>query len=800
MSFKHYQQRDAMDCGPTCLRMVAKHHGRLYPLPLLRDWCFIDREGVSLAGISEAAERVGLRTMAVRIDFEMLAENAPLPCIVHWNQNHFIVVYRCTTTQVWVADPGAGKFKLSKSEFLQGWTPKQSAPQIAFESLSADSIQEIEGGFIQSNNNSSAQANRVVFERKPPEIAIQQKGIALLIEPTPDFYTEDDDDGNFKSAWNTEDTNFSFLLAYLRPYKRLVVQLGLGLLAGSGLQLLFPLLTQAVIDVGIEQHNLSFVYIVLAGQVMLFLSQAAVEFIRAWILLHISTRINIALISDFLLKLLQLPIGFFETKTTGDLMQRIGDHHRIEQFLTGQSLNTLFSLFNLVVFGAVILGYNPLIFCIVMGVNGLYGAWIYLFLKRRKELDYKRFNLSARNQGQLMELIGGVQEIKLANAERSKRWEWERTQARLFATSVQGLGLEQWQQAGGMLLQQAKDVLITFIAAKAVIDGSLTLGMMLALQYIVAQLNSPLQQLIGFVRGAQDAKISLERLSEIHINASENSNTTTAHNDFSLPQTAAENLTGANNADKSDAESNALRTANLSFRYGSSASPLVLNDLSLLIPRGKTTAIVGSSGSGKTTLLKLLLKFYPPSSGNIAVGSSDFAQLDNAAWRAKCGVVMQDGYIFSDTIARNIALGDENIDYALLNHAAEVANIREFVKELPQGWQTKIGSDGLGLSGGQKQRLLIARAVYKHPDYVFFDEATSSLDAHNERVIMENLAAFCAGRTVVVVAHRLSTVKNADQIVVLEKGKIAELGTHTELTAKRGAYYNLVKNQLELGN
>ncbi len=517
---------------------------------------------------------------------------------------------------------------------------------------------------------------------------------------------------------------------------------------------------------------------------MLFLAQLTVEFLRAWILLHISTRINIALISNFLLKLLQLPIGFFESKTTGDLMQRIGDHHRIEQFLTGQSLSTLFSLFNFVVFGAVILFYSPTIFVLVLTTNVLYGLWVWGFMRQRKILDYKRFNLQAQNNGQIMELLGGVQELKLANAERQKRWEWERVQVKLFRTSVKGMGLEQLQQVGGTLLQQGKDVIITFIAAKAVIDGQLSLGMMLALQYIVGQLNAPLMQFIGFMRAAQDAKISLERLGEIHSLPAENKRAEGSSN----------SLLWAEAAD--------IELVNLSFRYGSLSSPLVLSDLSLTIPAGKTTAIVGTSGSGKTTLLKLLLRFYPPTSGDIRLGANgSLSQTDHYAWRARCGVVMQEGFIFSDTIARNIALGDDDqIDYMRLHEAARIANIDEFVADLPLGYQSKIGGDGLGISGGQKQRLLIARAVYKQPEYIFFDEATSSLDANNERLIMQNLSAFNTGRTVVVVAHRLSTVRNADQIIVLERGKVIEQGTHAQLSALRGAYYGLVKNQLELGN
>jgi ATP-binding cassette, subfamily B, bacterial len=753
MPFKHYQQRDTMDCGPTCLQMVARHHGRYFPQHLLRDWCYIDREGVSLAGISEAAERIGFRTIAVKIDYEKMCADAPMPCVVHWNQNHFVVVYRITAKHVWVADPSAGKFKLTRSEFCIGANPRGRP---------TDNDLSRGGENVQIVNNTAAGDEGLVL---------------LLLEPTPNFYQEDSDMPTIGEGWGTA----AFMLDYLRPYTRLIAQLGLGLLVGSMLQLLFPLLTQSLMDVGVANADVPFLYVVLLGQAILFFAQMTVEMLRAWILLHISTRLNIALISDFLLKLLRLPIGFFETKTTGDLMQRIGDHHRIEHFLTGQSLSTLFSLFNIVVFGAMMLYYSPPIFGLVVAANFLYVLWIWFFLAQRKKLDYKRFNLMSQNNGQVMELLGGIQEVKLANAERQKRWEWEQTQIRLFRVSTDGLRLEQMQQVGGTVLQQGKDILITFIAAKAVIDGSLSLGAMLAMQYMVGQLNAPLQQIVGFIRAAQDAKISLERLGEIH-HAQDEDTTRTTTGSVALSYQKAD-----------------LHLKNLSFRYGGPSSPLVLNDLTLTIPQGKTTAIVGASGSGKTTLIKLLLKFYPPTSGDILYDDVSLTQIDSHAWRNECGVVMQDGYIFSDSIARNIALGEDTIDYTRLNEAAHIANIKAFVTDLPLGFQTKIGSDGLGLSGGQRQRLLIARAVYKAPNYVFFDEATSSLDANNERSIVENLATFGVGRTVVVVAHRLSTVRNADQIIVLERGQVVEQGNHHTLAALRGKYYELVKNQLELG-
>ncbi|MCB9328268.1 MAG: peptidase domain-containing ABC transporter [Lewinellaceae bacterium] len=727
-NFPFYKQLDSMDCGPTCLRMVAKFHGKSYSLPFLREKCYIDRAGVSLKGISEAAELIGLRTMAVKVPLydpnkdDAVLSNAPLPCIVHWNQNHFVVVYKITKNKVFIADPASGKHTLSHTEF----------------------------------NNSY--------------ISDGDKGVALLIETTPEFYKTEFDDESKRG--------FSFLFRYLTPHHKLMVQLVIGLFLGMIFQLIFPFLTQSLVDVGIDTRDLNFVYIVLAGQLMLFFGQTVVRFIQSWILLHISVRINVSLISDFLIKLMKLPLGFFDAKNTGDLLQRIGDHKRIESFLTQSTLSVLLSVLNLFVFGIVLAYYSLQIFTIFLISSVLYVLWIFVFLKKRKEIDYKAFQQMSDNQDSLIEIIQGMPEIKLQGSQLKRRWKWAGIQAKLFRVQMKSLTISQYQDAGALSINQLKDIIITFIAARSVIEGSLTLGMMLAIQYIIGQLNGPLQQLIGFVRSAQDASISLERLSEIHNNKNEESGDVSKFNEIPDGDIIIENL---------------------SFSY-TPISDEVLKNVSLTIPRGKTTAIVGTSGSGKTTLIKLLLGFYEPTKGRISISNTPLNQIYQKVWRAQCGVVMQDGFIFSDTIANNIAESDDNTNLTKVMSAATTANIFEFVQSLPLGFNTMIGAKGNGISQGQKQRLFIARAVYKDPDFLFFDEATNALDANNEKIIMNNLNTFFEGRTAIVVAHRLSTVKHADQIIVLENGCIVESGTHTELVDKKGSYFTLVKNQLDLGS
>jgi len=726
-----------MDCGPTCLHMVAKFYGKNHTLQSLRSKAFISRSGVSMLGLSDAAESIGFRTRGYRITWEQLRDEVPLPCIVHWNQRHFVVVYdikkrkftrESNAYDVFVADPASGLLKYSEEEFLKCWYSTR---------------------------------NEGVHE-----------GTALLLEPTPDFYNEDDE--------GTGKLKFLYLLNYIRPYKKYIFQLMLGMLTASIISLIFPFLTQALVDTGIGNSNISFVVMVLVAQLILTLSQTANGFLRNWINLHVTSRVSISLISDFLIKLMKLPISFFDVKLIGDIMQRIGDHNRIKTFLTDSLISIIFAVITLVMYTFIMATYNFGILGVFFLGSIMYVGWVMIFLKRRRELDYKRFQQSAANQSNIVQLVTGMQEIKLNGCEKQKRWEWERIQIKLFKVSLKGMMLNQNQQIGATLINQAKDIFISYLSARAVISGEMTLGMMMSVQYIIGQLNAPIQQFIGFTQAAQDARISLERLGEIHNRDDEEK----PEDDkiLEIPQ------------DKD------LEIKNLVFQYEGPESEKVLNNISLVIPAKKITAIVGLSGSGKTTLIKLLLGFYNPVKGEIYLGKTRLDRYSQSQWRKKCGVVMQEGFVFSDTIAGNVGLIDDIPDKQKLIKATETANIKEFVESLPLGYNTKIGNDGHGLSSGQRQRILIARAVYKEPDFIFFDEATNALDAKNEKTIMENLNSFFEDKTVVVVAHRLSTVKNADQIIVLEKGKIVEKGSHKNLVGMKGSYYNLVKDQLELEN
>ncbi|WP_299260921.1 peptidase domain-containing ABC transporter [uncultured Aquimarina sp.] len=730
--FPFYKQAESKDCGPTCIKIIAKHYGKVLNTQKLRSLSETTREGSSLLGLSEAVESIGFRSLGVKLSLDQLLE-VPLPCIVHWNKVHYVVVYKIKTTRkgsmtIYVSDPAHGLITYTKEEFIKAWI-----------------------------GNNADQTT--------------EEGVALLVEPTPKFYNDNLDEKD-------EEFGFKFISKYVFKYKKFIIQLILGLTAGSLLQLITPFLTQSIVDVGIANEDIDFVYLVLIAQLSLFVGRTLIDVLRSWILLHLSTRINISLISDFFIKLMNLPISYFDVKMTGDLLQRINDHKRIEQILTMSSLNVLFSMVNLIVFSIVLIYYSFSIFAVFAIGSAFYFAWILIFFKKRKKLDYKRFSQISEEQSKVIELVNGMQEIKLHNAEKRKRWNWEFVQAKLFKISIENLALEQYQSVGSAFINELKNILITVLSAVLVIDGEITLGMMLAITSIVGQLNAPITQLINFLRELQDAQISLERLGEIH-----------------------------NKEDEEKAGDEKLRDIpgnsgfdikNLSFRYVGSDKP-VLQNLDLLIPANKITAVVGVSGSGKTTLMKLLLKFYEPDDGQIFIGSHDLQNVSQKAWRDQFGVVMQEGYIFNDTIANNIAVGEDYVDKKKLAHAVDVANIKEFVESLPLSYNTKIGMEGVGLSTGQKQRLFIARAVYKNPKFLFFDEATSALDANNEKVIMEKLDTFFKDKTVMVIAHRLSTVKNADQIVVLDRGEIIEVGNHESLIKEKGSYYNLVKNQLELG-
>ena len=732
--FPLYRQHDSMQCGVTCLRMICAYWGKEYPAEYLDRLCGASREGVSLLGISETAAELGLKSVCARLTTGQLAE-VELPAILHWNQNHFVVLYKISRkrggkTVYHVADPGKGLRQYDGPSFEAGWIETRSRGE--------------------------------------------DKGIAMLAQPTPAFFSK-------RVPGKTERRSFTFLLGYLKRYRYYFGQVFLGLAVGSLLQLLFPFLTQAIVDLGIDHEDLGLIWLILLGQLALVTSQTALDFIQRWILLHVSMRVNISLVSDFFIKLLRLPMGFFDTRLMGDLMQRMGDHKRVEQYLTNEALTVLFSLLTFLVFGGVLLVYDPLIFAVFVAGSLLYGLWIAFFLGKRKRIDYELFEKEAENNNKTYRFITTMQEIKLQDCEQRRRWEWEDVQAGLFRVQAKSLKLRQAQEAGGILITQVKNILVTVLAATAVFNGQMTLGMMLAVQYIIGQLNRPVEQLMRFIYASQDVKISLDRINEIHGQMEE--------------EDGSESLKAYPDGEPGDLS---LRRAD--FSYDPHAPRKTIDGVSLTIPRGKVTAIVGTSGSGKTTLVKLLLGFYPLLSGEIRVGRTPLGQLNKKWWRRQCGVVMQDGVIFSESIARNIAVDDGPIDTARLARAVEIANIKEFIQSLPLRYDTVIGPDGIGLSQGQKQRVLIARAVYKDPDYIFLDEATNALDANNEQAIVRNLDTFYKGKTVVIVAHRLSTVRHADQIIVIERGKIIETGDHQSLIDRRGAYYRLVSNQLELGN
>lgn len=733
--FPFYIQPDSMDCGPTSLKMVAEYYGKKISLDKLRSITYAVKDGVSLLSISEAAETIGFKTVGGSITYNKLEKEALLPCIAHWNQEHFVVIYKIKSksifgkqAKIFVANPSIGKVVYSKEEFNNHWISTQTKGE--------------------------------------------SRGIVLLLEPTKEFYKQKND--------KAKNTSLKFLFKYFIRYKYLFGQLLLGLVLGSLFQLILPFLTQAIVDTGIENKNIPFIYLILFAQLILVMSRASVEFIRRWILLHISIRVNISLISDFLIKLMKLPMSYFDTKQTGDIIQRIADHERVENFLTAKSLNTIFSFFTLIIFGIVLWIYSLKIFIIFFIGSIMYTFWILTFLKKRRQLDYKHFENEAKEQTKTYQLIQGMQEIKLQNSEVRRRWEWEDIKAELYKLNIASLSLEQKQEAGNVLINETKNIVITIVAALAVINNEMSLGMMLATQYIIGQLTLPIEQTVNLIRDLQDTKISLERINEIHQKQDENYGKELEHRRVLKDKNIIIN--------------------SLTFQYEGPHSPKVLDKINLHIPKGQVTAIVGASGSGKTTLIKLLLGYYNPTKGDIIIDGKNFNTFNTTWWRKQCGAVMQDGYIFSESIANNIVASDTIIDKKKLLYASKMANIHDFINTLPLKYNTIIGAEGQGVSQGQKQRLLIARIIYKNPDFIFLDEATNALDADNERTILKNLEKFYQDKTVIVVAHRLSTVKNADQIVVLNKGKISEIGTHVELTKQKGEYFNLVKNQLELGN
>lgn len=729
MKFPFVKQHDSMQCGIACMCMICRHLGKNLSLQFLEKHCHPSKEGVSLKGISDLCDALHLDCVAGKVSVNEL-EECPLPCILHWNQNHFVVLYKIDRrgSRFWIADPGKGKYRLDAREFISHW--------------------------ISTSSGNSA------------------KGVAMFFEKTDGF-------DNLIPCNSDERRSFRFLLAYLRQYRRYFLQIFLSLALGCLLQLILPFLTQWIVDIGISHSDIKFIWLVLLGELMIVAGRTATDFIRRWLLMHISMRINISLVSDFFIKLLKLPMAFFDTKLMGDLLQRIGDHSRVQNFLTGQVLGIIFSFLSFIIFGFVLFFYNPLIFAVYAAGSICYAIWISSFLRKRKVLDYELFERQAVNQNKTYQFITSMQEIKLQDCERRRRWEWEDAQAALFEVQLKSLKLQQTQEAGSIFINEVKNIVITVFAATAVISGQMTLGAMLAVQYIIGQLNAPVEQFMSFIYSLQDVRISLERINEIH-------------------QGKNEEPAEGRASDFTDGKSISLR--NVDFKYDPHSLGKTLERVSFEIPEGKVTAIVGASGSGKTTLIKLMLGYYPVMSGSVSIAGRDINGYNLKWWRRQCGVVMQDGVIFSESIARNIAVDDGEIDVDRLEKAARIANIHDYVMGLPLKYNTLVGRDGVGLSQGQKQRILIARAVYKNPAFIFLDEATNALDAKNERAIVENLNEFYKGRTVVVVAHRLSTVRNADRIIVLDAGRVVESGCHSSLIDKKGAYFNLVKNQLELGS
>jgi len=732
--FPFYKQVDQHDCGPICLKIISKYFGRNFSPEHLRDLCKITPNGISGKSLMSGAESLGFQTVPASITYQVLSEQAPLPCIAHWRDRHFLVVYKVERDKVYVADPSHGLIQYNKREFIEAW-----------------------------QNNKKADDN--------------SEGIIILLEPTAKFY-------------NQENTDFSKglrgILPYLKNYTKYILQVFIGLIAGSLIQLILPFITQKLVDQGINLGNISFVYILLLAQLMLFSSSVFLTVIRSWLLLYVGARVNMLIASDYLVKLLNKTVSFFDSKTPGDILQRINESSRIETFLVSAPIS-LFSYINALIFLFVLAYYSITILIIFLIGILLYTIWVWLFMKKRAELDFKRFDASSGLSSKLIQMVSGIQEVKVNSSEKKHVKSWEKVRVQYFKTSISTLTLTQLQSVGGDVINELKNIFITFTAAILVMDGKITLGGMLAIQYIIGQVNTPLLSLIDFFRTVQDAKLSMERFNDI---------------DFVTPE---EKILTDQTLIKLPKETFDIQFKDINFSYVNDQNKLVLKDINLHIPAGKITAIVGDSGSGKTTLLKLLLKLYLPTAGDIMVGDYNLKHISSKSWRSLCGTVMQDGYIFSDTISENIteSASEESIDVEKLLRSVKLANIEEMINSLPAGFNTLIGaagSSGRTLSGGQRQRVLIARAVYKNPKFLFFDEATSALDANNERVIVNNLKEFYKGKTVIVVAHRLSTVREADQIIVLEKGEIKEMGKHEDLIEKKGAYYTLIKNQLELGN
>lgn len=716
-------QMDSQDCGPASLKIIAKHFGKFYSLQFMRDRCGITKEGVSLLDLSTGAESIGLRTLAIKCTIDDVVNSIPFPAIVFWKESHFIVVYHSDKKHVWVSDPAKGRIKYSHEEFKRGWYQKG-----------------------------------------------ENRGVLLAVEPTVGFKESEAERKQKKNS-------FSGILKYFLPYGRNFGLIFIIMLIVTALQGMLPFISKAVIDVGIKTSDVKFIHMVLIGNISILLSVMIFNVLRDWILLHITARVNIALISDYLIKLMKLPVTFFENKLLGDILQRAQDHERIRSFIMNNSLALIFSTLTFVVFAVILLIYNAIIFYIFLAGSILYVCWVLLFLSIRKKLDWEYFELLSRNQSYWVETVSAIQDIKIYNYEKHRRWKWEEIQARLYHVNKRVLAVTNAQNLGAQFVESIKNMGIVFFCAMAVIKGDITFGVMISTQFIIGMLNGPLVQFINFVVGAQYAKISFLRINEIR-GLEDEEELLSIGSTTILP------------------EKKTITLENVHFQYTQNA-PLVLRNIYLQIPENKITAIVGGSGSGKSTLLKLLVRLYKPSYGEIKMDTMNVNAINLRQWREMCGVVMQDGKMFSDTILNNIVLDDAHIDYDRLHEVCRIAQMEDEINAMPKGFETAIGETGRGLSGGQKQRLLIARALYRNPKFLFLDEATNALDSINERKIVEALNGAFQQRTVVVIAHRLSTIRNADQIVVLDKGHIVEIGNHETLMEKKGRYHALVSSQLQ---
>ena len=728
-SFRQVFQTDSMDCGAACLCMIARHYGKKYSMRFFRENAHISREGISMLGLSMAAEKVGFRTLSAKITVEQLAEQIALPCILHWDGRHYVVCHRVSgkgSDRVFhICDPAIGKIRVRGDELRSHW-------------LSG-------------------------------HLGEEEVGLAMQLEPAPDFREKQPEDP-------ADGFGLLFFSRYILPHKWQLAGLLFGALVVMTMGYFLPFISQSVVDIGILGRNMDFIVLMMAMQLMISFSQTTVMFMQGWVSLHVNTVINVRLISDYLGKLARMPLPFFEVRTLGDILQRIGDHDRIKSFLMNDLTDIVFATVTFVTFSVVLGIYNWRILAIFLLGNTAYALWVVSFMHYRRELDNRVFQQSATLQNNMVQFIRGMQEIKLNNLEERKCREWESLQAGLYRLGRRGLMIGQVQQAGLLVFSTTTGIAISYMTARRVVDGEMTLGMMTSLSFILGQVSGPIGSFIGFIQRYQDARISLERLGDIHARKEGGMDEGTGRN--GMP-------TGKD-----------IRFRNVSFSYNGMDRDMVLKDISFTIPQGHVTAIVGRSGCGKTTLMKLMQGFYQPVHGTVEVGGTPLPDISLREWRTHLGAVMQDGYIFSDSIAGNVAV-DEDADMARVEDALEAVNMKGFVHSLPNGTDTKIGEDGLQLSQGQRQRILLARVIYKRPEYIFLDEATNSLDTKNENDIMAYIKKNLKGHTVIIVAHRLSTIRDADSIVVLENGRVAEQGVHSQLLCNKGIYYQLVQAQLD---